>query len=116
MHALADGSAQTLLLGGELDMGASPELQAAIEALCNGGASRLVLDLSELTFMDLMGLRTVLFAKEVCEWHGCELSLVPGPESVQRVFVLTDLLDAMPFDRDAAASTTAPRARHTGGR
>jgi anti-anti-sigma factor len=105
LQGLIDGSAHTLVLSGELDMLASPELQGAISALCRGGATRLVLDLSELTFMDLMGLRTITFAKELCEWHRCELGIVPGPESVQRVFALTDLLDAMPFEPAAAAES-----------
>jgi anti-anti-sigma factor len=73
------------------------------------GTSRLVLDLSELAFMDVMGLRMVLFAKELCEWHRCEFALVPGPVSVQRVFELTNLLDVMPFESDR--ESTAPPAR-----
>ncbi|HEV7584367.1 MAG TPA: STAS domain-containing protein [Solirubrobacteraceae bacterium] len=117
---VAEGSAHTLVLSGELDMVASPDLQAAISVLCREGASRLVLDLSELTFMDLMGLRTVTFAKELCEWHRCDLRLVPGPDSVQRVFALTGLLDAMPFEADplgaAGAVTNAPGARRGGAR
>jgi anti-anti-sigma factor len=103
LQDLIDGTAHTLLLSGELDMVASPELQAAISTLCRAGATRLVLDLSELTFMDLMGLRTITFAKELCEWHRCVLGIVPGPESVQRVFALTDLLDAMPFEPAGAS-------------
>ena len=105
MQGAIDGSAHTLVLGGELDMLASPELQAAISTLCREGATRLVLDLSQLTFMDLMGLRTITFAKELCEWHRCELGIVPGPESVQRVFALTDLLDALPFETAGAAES-----------
>jgi anti-anti-sigma factor len=88
-------------------MRASPDLQAAIDLICKQGASRLVLDLRGLTFMDLMGLRTVTFAKELCEWHRCELRLVPGPASVQRVFALTDLLESMPFEADASHAAGA---------
>lgn len=84
---------------------ASPDLQGVISAVCSAGASRLVLDLSELTFMDLMGLRSVTFAKELCEWHRCELAIVPGPEPVQRVFALTNLLEAMPFEPGAAGDS-----------
>jgi anti-anti-sigma factor len=102
---IAEGSAHTLVLSGELDMLASPDLQGAISAICSAGASGLVLDLSELTFMDLMGLRSVTFAKELCEWHRCELILVPGPEAVQRVFALTNLLEEMPFETRASAGT-----------
>jgi anti-anti-sigma regulatory factor len=48
--------------------------------------------------MDSTGLRTVLLAKELCDSHGFELSLVPGPPKVQRLFELTALLDVLPFD------------------
>jgi anti-anti-sigma factor len=105
VRGLAEGTAHTLILSGELDMVAAPELQVAISKICREGASRLVLDLRGLSFMDLMGLRAVTFAKELCEWHRCELRLVPGPEAVQRVFALTDLLDEMPFERRAPRSS-----------
>jgi anti-anti-sigma factor len=111
---IAEGSAHWLVLSGELDMVASPDLQVAISHLCRAGASRVVLDLSRLTFMDLMGLRAVTFAKELCEWHRCELRLVPGPEAVQRVFALTNLLEAMPFEGDASRKSEAGGA--AGGR
>lgn len=98
-------------------MVASPDLQGAISTICRAGASRLVLDLGGLTFMDLMGLRAVTFAKELCEWHRCELRLLPGPEAVQRVFALTNLLEAMPFEAGASRDAEAAggrRARQLG--
>jgi anti-anti-sigma factor len=104
-----DGTNHTLILTGELDMVSSANLEAAISLLCKEGTSRLVLDLSQLVFMDLMGLRMVLFAKELCEWHRCEFALVPGPASVQRVFELTNLLDVMPFESEG--DSTAPPVR-----
>jgi anti-anti-sigma factor len=97
---LVDGGRHTLILSGELDMRSSADLEATTSRRCEEGAARLVLDMSRLTFMDVMGLRIVLFAKELCEWHGCEFELVPGPPCVQRVFELTNLLDALPFGPD----------------
>lgn len=97
---LADGRHHRLVLSGELDMVSSADLEAAISLLCKEGAHALVLDLSRLTFMDIMGLRMVLFAKELCEWHRCEFGLVPGPASVQRIFELTNLLEEMPFESE----------------
>jgi anti-anti-sigma factor len=82
--------------------------------LCKEGTSRLVLDLSELAFMDVMGLRMVLFAKELCEWHRCEFALVPGPVSVQRVFELTNLLDVMPFESNRESTAQPARSSRHG--
>jgi anti-anti-sigma factor len=109
VREVVDGSGHTLVLSGELDMVSSADLEAAISLLCKEGTSRLVLDLSQLAFMDLMGLRMVLFAKELCEWHRCEFALVPGPVSVQRVFELTNLLDVMPFE--SQCESAAPQVR-----
>jgi anti-anti-sigma factor len=95
-----DGSCHVLVLRGELDMRSSSELETML-LVAKRDASRLTLDLSRLTFIDLRGLRMVLFAKELCEWDGCELRIVPGPPSVERVFELTNLLDVLPFESDA---------------
>src|ERR1700726_3972743 len=46
----------------------------------------------KLTFMDLYGLRTVLFAK-AWAWHRCDFGLVPGPGNVQRFFEPSNRLD-----------------------
>jgi anti-anti-sigma factor len=109
-----NGCGHALILSGELDMVSSADLEAAVSMLCKEGTSRLVLDLSELAFMDVMGLRMVLFAKELCEWHRCEFALVPGPVSVQRVFALTNLLDAMPWELDGENATPPARSSRHG--
>jgi anti-anti-sigma factor len=114
VQEVLDGSGHTLILSGELDMVSSADLEAAISLLCNEGTSRLVLDLSALAFMDLMGLRMVLFAKELCEWHRCEFALLPGPVSVQRVFELTNLLDVMPFESEGESNATPARSSRGG--
>jgi anti-sigma B factor antagonist len=106
-----DGSRHILVLRGELDMRSSPDLEATV-VVAQRDASSLVLDLSRLTFIDLRGLRMVLFAKELCEWDGCELRLVPGPPGVQRVFELTGLIDVLPFERDAARDFQAAGSGH----
>ena len=108
-----DGSRHSLVLRGELDMRSSPDLEAMV-LVAKRDASRLILDLSRLTFIDLRGLRMVLFAKELCEWDGCEFRLVPGPPSVERVFELTDLLEVLPFDSDAARGFQPAGSGHPG--
>ena len=91
------GSEHVLLLRGELDMACSPTLDAALKRICTDQVQALVLDLSQLTFIDSTGLRAILLARELCESHGSELRLIPGPSQVQRLFEVTGLLDRLPF-------------------
>jgi anti-anti-sigma factor len=98
VHDLVRGARHRLILTGELDMRSAPDLEEAICTLCKERTSGLVLDLSRLTFIDLCGLRMVLFARELCEWQGCDFGLIPGPRNVQRVFEPANLLDGVaPF-------------------
>jgi anti-anti-sigma factor len=47
--------------------------------------------------MGSTGVRLVLAAREMCAECGCEFFLVAGPPSVQRLFEMTGLLEALPF-------------------
>lgn len=99
--AVADGR-YTVAVTGELDIVSAGKLEAVLLQISGDSASAVRLDLSGLTFMDSTGLRTVLRAKELSDSHGFELSLVPGPPKVQRLFEVTALLRVLPFERDRA--------------
>jgi anti-anti-sigma factor len=96
---VSDG-VHTLVLSGELDLVPAADLEAMILRLCAEGTSGIGLDLRKLTFMDSTGLRLILSTRDLCAEHGYDFFLVPGPKSVQRVFEITGLLDAMPFRND----------------
>jgi anti-anti-sigma factor len=55
------------------------------------GPSVLVLDLSQLSFLDSTGLRAVVTADERARSNGRRLVVVRGPDPVQRVFAITRL-------------------------
>jgi anti-sigma B factor antagonist len=97
LHDHTEGARHVLVLEGELDMASSPTLEAALQQICIGGTEAVTLDLSKLTFMDSTGLRVVLLAKELCERHGCEFLLIPGPAQIQRLFEITGVLERLPF-------------------
>jgi stage II sporulation protein AA (anti-sigma F factor antagonist) len=108
LHASAHGDTHTVRLEGELDLATVPELVTKVVQLCGArAASEIVLDLGELAFIDSTGLRGVLTCRELCEVHGCELSLLPGGTRVQRVFEIAGLLDALPFHRPASPNGDA---------
>jgi anti-sigma B factor antagonist len=103
-----EGKRHTLLLRGDLDMASAPGLAARLRQLCEGGTSELVLDLSQLEFIDSTGLNAILRSRAVCEEHLCELSLIPGRRPVQRVFELTRLLDRLPFRKAGQLGSAGP--------
>ncbi len=88
-----------LALAGELDIASAPTFEQAVAELEPVEDSpRLVLDLSELTFMDSTGLRALLVARQEAGESGRELVLRPGPRQVQRVFELSGTLDRFQFE------------------
>jgi anti-anti-sigma factor len=92
-----EGDRHTLLLTGELDIATAPELEARAEQLCAGHADEVVLDLSQLEFLDSAGLNAILRVRALCQEHLCEFGLTPGAQPVQRLFEITRLIDRLPF-------------------
>ncbi len=75
-------------LRGELDIAQVDSVEAQLTRLEAGG-KQVVLDLSELQFLDSMGLRLILRADARAREEGRTVRIVKGPEQVQRVFTLT---------------------------
>jgi anti-sigma B factor antagonist len=96
----------TLVLGGELDIASAPVLHAAVSRICQHGTAgaQITLDLSELIFIDSTGLAEIILTSQLCDRDGFELTVIPSPRAVQRLFELTGLIDALPF----AQATDAP--------
>lgn len=92
-------SSTTLLcLSGELDLAVTKDLHDAIERIERSAPKRLEIDLSELSFIDVAGVRAIVSAcKRAVERGRPELSIRPGPRAVQRVFSLVGLADELPF-------------------
>jgi anti-sigma B factor antagonist len=101
-----------VLLAGELDIASAPILEAAITGLRDDGTRSIVLDLSELTFMDSTGLRAILAADKLCNGNGHDLSLAGANGAVQRLFELTGVIGALRFEaEDSAGARPDPAAR-----
>jgi anti-sigma B factor antagonist len=97
LHDRRTGPRHTLVLTGELDVASASALDATLHEICTDATDALALDLSALTFMDSSGLRLVLLARDLCQRHGCEFMLIPGPAQVQRLFEVTGLIEQLPF-------------------
>jgi anti-sigma B factor antagonist len=82
----------TLALEGELDISSTPRLEAELGRVEAAKPHVVILDLRDLAFLDSSGLRAILEADMRARREGRRVALIPGPETVHRVFLIA-LLD-----------------------
>ena len=97
------GGQVTISLKGELDLSSVGKVQEELRRVEAEGPAVLVLDLSDLTFLDSTGLRTVVTADERARANGRRLVVVRGPDAVQRVFAITRLEERLEMVDDASS-------------
>ncbi len=85
----ADGAVR-LMLKGELDLSTMSQLDEALDQ-ADAWDKHLILDLRALEFVDSSGLHAVLRVDRRLQESGGELTIVRGPRSVERLFMLTGL-------------------------
>ena len=91
------GGVRTVRPSGELDIGTAPKLERALLEDREPG-DRIVLDLADLEFIDSTGLRVIVHAVAAAERGGWELRLRQGPPAVRRVFEISGVAGALPFE------------------
>jgi anti-sigma B factor antagonist len=77
---------------GELDFGTSPDLEAVLAAQ----SGPVVVDLRELSFIDLTGLRLLLEADARSRQDGMNLRFIPG-RMVRRLLEVAGLPDGLAY-------------------
>jgi anti-anti-sigma factor len=96
------GAAVRLALTGDLDLATSREAEETIKEAEAGRPPLLVVDLSELEFMDSTGLRVILSAASRGEEEDRRVVIVKGPDVVQRVFEITRVAERLDMVDDAS--------------
>ena len=81
----------TLVISGELDVASGPVLEHAVARVVDGQGEDFRLDLSELTFMDSTGARSLVRVHHRLESIGRRLVLVSPTPPVRRVIELLGL-------------------------
>ena len=97
IRAYEEPGRYVLELGGELDMAGVPAFEAAATRLCELGRGELLVDISDVGFIDSTGVRAILAIKASCERHSCDFSMTHAGDHADRIFELTKLLDHLPF-------------------
>jgi anti-anti-sigma factor len=78
-----------VVLAGEVDATNSDELYGVLESVVNQQPRLLIVDMSELSFMDSTGLRMLLRSTRALDAHGGVLALAAPQVAVARVLQLT---------------------------
>ena len=96
-----------LSVGGDLDVVGAPDLRQAVVAAVADGSRLIVLDLSDLDFVDSFGIGAVVAALKRLRQRGGDLALVCPSPRIRRVFEICDL-DRIIGLHDSMASVATP--------
>jgi anti-anti-sigma factor len=78
-------------VGGDLDLATVGQVTTALDELEIETDTLLVVDLQELGFLDLAGLRTILRASEHCKRHKIRFAVIRPRGLASRIFTLTSV-------------------------
>jgi anti-sigma B factor antagonist len=82
---------------GELDLATAPELEREMRRAEASDATRIVLDLHDVTFIDSTGIRLLVQAEGRNRSTPGRLRLMPANGQVAQILELTGLSERLPF-------------------
>ena len=91
------GTTTTIAIGGEWDLAAQHVTRQAIRSALARSPECVVLDLSQLTFIDSSAIHVILELQKRCAQRNVRLVIAPGPRAVQRPFEILGLTIALPL-------------------
>jgi anti-sigma B factor antagonist len=97
ISAAREGDAYVIRIEGELDLSECPRLERALQEGAVSLATRILIDLDKLTFIDAAGLNVVVAAWRRSVADGRRLQVTRGRGSVARMLHLTDLDTVLSF-------------------
>jgi anti-sigma B factor antagonist len=86
-----DGGIDVAAVSGEIHVSTAPRFRYALEAIIDSGDGALVLDLSDVVFIDSTGLSVLLTGLRQISQRGGNMVLVCKNPTVLRLFQITSL-------------------------
>ena len=96
-----------LPLKGEIDLHVSPSITASLNAMIEKKPKRLVVDLSDVTYIDSAGLAALIQAMQKVEGYGGKFLLAGLQETVRSIFEISRLDQVFQIFADADAALGA---------
>jgi anti-sigma B factor antagonist len=97
METAQRGDTVVVRVKGEFDLTCKHEFEFAVRGVMDQGFRSLVLDLSQLSFIDSTGLSYVLELWSQCRRKGSDYCVVKAPDEVHQVFESTGLSRELPI-------------------
>ena len=91
------GDAALLTLRGEIDVYTAPRLRQAIIDLVEGGASRIVVDMEKVDFLDSTGLGVLVGGLKRVRLQEGSLAIVTSQDKILKIFDITGLNKVFPI-------------------
>src|SRR6267143_5679509 len=91
-------------LKGEIDLHVSPSVTASLNQMIEKRPERLVVDLSEVTYIDSAGLAALIEAMQKVEGYGGKFLLAGLQETVRSIFEISRLDQVFQIFPDADAA------------
>ncbi len=99
-----DSETHVIELGGEVDLYTAPEFKERLVELIESGKSKIVVDLSEATFIDSTTLGVLVGGVKRLRPAGGSLALVCSDQNITKIFEITGLDRVFPiYDARAEA-------------
>ena len=86
-----DDDTHVIAVTGEIDLFTAPEFKQRMSALIDAGRSRVVVDLTETTFIDSSSLGVLIGAHRRLKLRGGALMVVCDSEAIAKTFKITGL-------------------------
>lgn len=97
-----DGARRVVRLSGECDIASAPQLQEVLATLRGPDVTEIVIDATDLDFLDSTGLGTLVGALKRMRESGGELRIAGARGPVRRVLQITGLDRVIPVTEDLA--------------
>jgi len=78
-------------VSGEVDVYSAPELKQSLTSLLQSGEKSVIVDLSDVAFLDSTGLGALVEARAAASEAGGSLPIVCGQERILKLFTITGL-------------------------
>ena len=99
-----------LAVAGEIDMATVDQLQGAIgDAVTRADTATVVIDLTDVTFCDSIGIGTLVRAHVEAARQGTVVRISNPQRQIRRVLEITGVLDILSADGAQAASVGPPQ-------
>jgi anti-sigma B factor antagonist len=102
------GDAALLRLRGEIDVYTAPRLRQAIIDLVDGGATRIVVDMEKVDFLDSTGLGVLVGGLKRVRMKEGSLAIVTSQDKILKIFDITGLNKVFPIHSSLEEAVPGP--------